>query len=393
MDAIERARRRRRGGASQGLGLPLGSALAGNDVTLLADAAHTFPQMLDAIASAEDHVHVETYRIQSDETGWTFARALAAKARAGVEVRVLADAVGSIFASSALVRAIEDAGGRFAFYRPLRLGHAPRFWHRRDHRKILMVDGRVAFVGGSNLCDEHRPLDPGGPEWRDTNLRIAGPAARELAKIFRRGWWSATGEELAPHRYLPHTDALASGDHTVVALANREWRKRHTIRRGYLTAFHRAERSIHLTQAYFIPDRGIQRALFAAVKRGVDVQVLLGGVSDVPAVQHATRHLYGRLLAHGVRIHEWPDRVLHAKTVCVDGLWSVIGSYNLDHRSFRHNLEVVVAVKGEPLGRAMDELFAHDVARSREVTLDRWRQRTVWQRLQGRVWFALRHWL
>ncbi len=393
MDLPPRFRARGRARATSSTSLPLGPPIAGNEVTLLADAAHTFPSMLAAIAAATHHVHVETYRIQSDETGWRFAHALAAKARAGVEVRVLADAVGSIFASASLVRAIQDAGGHFSFYRPLTLGHAPRFWHRRDHRKILVVDGRVAFVGGSNLCDEHQPLAPGGPEWRDTNLRVEGPAVREIAKIFRRDWWSATGEQLAAQRYLPHTDALAGGDHTVVALANREWRKRHTIRRGYLTAFHRAERSIHLTQAYFIPDRGIQRALFAAVRRGVDVHVLLGGVSDVPAVQHATRHLYGRLLAHGIRIHEWPGRVLHAKTVCVDGLWSVVGSYNLDHRSFRHNLEVVVAVRGESLGRAMDELFHHDVGMSREVTLARWNERSWWQRLQGRFWFALRHWL
>lgn len=372
---------------------PLGQLLPGNDATLLADAEHTFPSMLAAIESATDHVHLETYRIQSDDTGWSFAEAIAAKARAGVEVRVLADAVGSIFATSKLVRLIEEAGGRFTFYRPIRLGEHPAFWHRRNHRKILVVDGAVGFVGGSNLCDEHRPSQPGAEAWRDTNVRLEGPVVRELAKQFRRAWWSATGEELAATRYLPPSSPVVGGAHGALVLANREWRRRHTIRRGYLSAFHRARRSIHLTQAYFIPDRGIQRALAAAVRRGVDVQVLLGGISDVPAVQHATRHLYGRLLARGIRIHEWPGRVLHAKTVCVDGEWSVIGSYNLDHRSFRHNLEIVVAIAGEPIGRDMDALFARDVALSREVTLARWQQRSWWQRLQGTLWFSLRHWL
>lgn len=372
---------------------PLGELHHGNDATLLADAEHTFPSMLNAIENATDHVHLETYRIQSDDTGWSFADALAAKARAGVEVRVLADAVGSIFASSRLVRAIEDAGGRFRFYRPIRLGEPPAFWHRRDHRKILVVDGRIGFVGGSNLCDEHLPSQPGAAAWRDTNVRLAGPVVRELAKQFRRAWWSATGEELEAARYLPWSTPIAGGSHGALVLANREWRRRHTIRSGYLSAFRHARRSIHLTQAYFIPDRGIQRALAAAVRRGVDVQVLLGGISDVPAVQHATRHLYGRLLARGIRIHEWPGRVLHAKTVCVDGNWSVIGSYNLDHRSFRHNLEIVVAIAGEPLGRALDRLFERDLSLSREVTLSQWHERSWWQRLQGTLWFSLRHWL
>ncbi|MBK7975602.1 MAG: hypothetical protein IPK07_20735 [Deltaproteobacteria bacterium] len=224
-------------------------------------------------------------------------------------------------------------------------------------------------------------------------MRLEGPVVRELGKQFRRAWWSTTGEELDPARYLPSSPPVVGGGHAALVLANREWRRRHTIRRGYLSAFRHARRSIHLTQAYFIPDRGIQRALAAAVRRGVDVQVLLGGISDVPAVQHATRHLYGRLLSRGIRIHEWPGRVLHAKTVCVDGSWSVIGSYNLDHRSFRHNLEIVVAIAGEPLGRAMDELFARDLSLSREVSLARWRERSWWQRLQGALWFAARHWL
>lgn len=372
---------------------PLGNLLGGNDATLLADAERTFPSMLEAIASATDHVHLETYRIQSDDTGTRFAEALAARAREGVEVRVLADAVGSIFASSRLVHTIEDAGGRFRFYRPIRLGEHPAFWHRRDHRKILVVDGRVGFVGGSNLCDEHLPSQPGGAAWRDTNVRLEGPVVRELAKEFRRSWWTVTGEELDASRYLPPTAAIAGGSHGALVLANREWRRRHTIRRGYLSAFRHARRSIHLTQAYFIPDRGIQRALAAAVRRGVDVQVLLGGISDVPAVQHATRHLYGRLLSRGIRIHEWPGRVLHAKTVCVDGNWSVIGSYNLDHRSFRHNLEIVAAIAGDRLGSAMDELFRRDVALSREVTVASWRSRSRWQRLLGTFWFWLRHWL
>ncbi len=367
-----------------------GGATTGNRVRMLTDADETFPVMLEAIAAAADHVHIEIYRIQSDHTGFRFAEALAQSARRGAAVRVLADAVGSMFASTELVRVIVDAGGLFSFYRPPGLRLAPSSWHRRDHRKIVVIDGRIGFVGGSNLCDEHLPPTSGGAPWRDTNLRIEGPAVRELAKVFRRAWLAATREPLDAVRYLPPVPA--AGEAEVAVIDNREWRKRHTIRRAYYRAFRDAQRSIHLTQAYFLPDRRMRRALAAAARRGVSVRVLLGGSSDVPAVQHATRHLFGRLLNGGIRVHEWPGRVVHAKTVCVDGRWAVVGSYNIDHRSFRHNLEIVVLVSDEELGAAIDSRFSDDLAQGVEITLAGWRARSLWQRLRSAFWYALAHW-
>jgi cardiolipin synthase len=263
--------------------------------------------------------------------------------------------------------------------------------NQRDHMKILVVDGEVGFTGGMNVGDEYAPLEEGGGGWYDMEVCVRGPVVSELDTLFARSWGQATGETVArledrvPDAPPPHVMAAVIDNFGV--------RNRSRKRIAYLHAIRASQTSVCLMSAYFIPDRGLRRSLRAAARRGVQVDVVVPSVSDVGVVLAASRHLYARLLRGGVRIHEWPDRMMHAKTGVIDGVWSTIGSYNLDRRSLFHNLEVSVVIADASFGARMQQIFDDELARSREVTLSEclarpWPER-VWQ------WFChlWRYWL
>ncbi|MRG95323.1 cardiolipin synthase ClsB [Polyangium spumosum] len=361
---------------------------------LLQDGAQAFPAMLEAIAHARSTLCLETYILRDDHVGQTFACALAERARAGVEVNLLYDAWGSSV-SSEYVEGLREAGARVVAFRPVlhALQNRKLLRHvvRRNHRKSLIVDSQIAFTGGINLCDDYAPRDLGGAlPWRDTHLALEGPAAMELQYYFLRTWKKAKGPALDEPLY-----SLASRrpDPRVRVITSDVHRGRAGIRDAYRAAIKKATRRIWITNAYFLPSLGFLHALSEAAKRGVDVRIMVPGTTDVPAVLHASRSIYGRLLEAGARLYEWKGRVLHAKTAVIDGYWSTVGSSNLDMQSLRQNLEANALVEDERFGLAMEAMFLSDVPHCEEVTASRWEKRPPWERAASWAAYLFRDWL
>ncbi|MFZ1866033.1 MAG: phospholipase D-like domain-containing protein, partial [Polyangiales bacterium] len=320
----------------------------------------------------------------SDRTGRQFADALMKKAGEGVRVRVIYDAVGSIQSDQRMFARMRDAGCEVEEFNPIAPWRA-RFQvglvNHRDHRKLLVVDGQVGFTGGVNLGDEWAPSDAGGGGWRDDTVRIEGPAVEQMRLVFEHGWRLIAGSATAIEpRSLPAKAGDGSGSRVLV-LANHYPGERRVIRHAYLRRIHGARRLVCITNSYFVPDGPIQRALARAVSRGVEVRIIIPGRSDVTAAWHAARKLYGRLLESGIQLYEWQGSMLHAKTAVVDGQWCTIGTYNLDSRSFRFNLEVVATIEDSAVAGAMEQRFAEDLANTKPVSYAEWRDRALSARM------------
>ncbi|HET9597404.1 MAG TPA: phospholipase D-like domain-containing protein [Anaeromyxobacteraceae bacterium] len=319
---------------------------SGGDVALLDGGPAAYPRMLAAIAAAAHHVRLEVYAFAHDGVGRRFVEALAAAARRGVRVAVVIDGWGSAADGREVAALLRDAGCEVAVYNPLAALLAGRF--RRNHRKILLVDDAVAFLGGINVGDAYgRPGEPGGARWLDLALEIRGPVAVWLA------------ERLA-HRRAPappgplrvHLSGLGGG---------------RALRRRYLKALGAARAEVRIAHAYFLPDRRLVRSITAAARRGVAVTLLLPGVSDVPFARAATRRLYRQLLRAGVRIHEWQETVLHAKVAVADRRRLLLGSFNLDPFSLA-NLETLVEVNDPALAGEAAAWMDRIVAGARPVS-------------------------
>lgn len=359
----------------------------GNRVEILTDGGPFFRALLAAIESAEHYVLLESYIVVADDAGWRVARALAARSRAGVEVAFCFDGYGSMGLDPELIRHLEDAGVKLLAFRPISVFRRIWPWSKRNHRKTLVADGQVGIVGGLNLASEYLPLEEGGEGWRDTAVRVEGPAVAELESMFRNLWAHEKGPVL---ERLPKLPARFPGGEQARFLGNYARRDRAFIRRAYLLAIFSAQRTIRICNAYFIPDRVIRRALIRAAQRGVTVEIIVAGRTDVPPALYATRSYYSRFLGHGIRIYEWHDRVLHAKTAVIDGEWSTIGSFNLDYLSSFRNLEVNAAIIGKRIGGAMDDQFEADRARSRRIDLALWKVRPLSMRLFEWIFRALK---
>jgi cardiolipin synthase A/B len=322
-----------------------GSSASGlESVALLDGGAEAYPRMLLAIAGAQRTVHLEVYAFAPQGVGARFILALARAAGRGVAVKVVIDGWGSARGGRAVAAALQAAGCAVRIYNRLRALLVGRYG--RNHRKILLVDDAVAFLGGINIGDENM-ADGDRPGWADVALEIRGPECARLGHMIRR----------EPHR-------LVSGSLRIfLSRLGGGWR----LRRRYLKAFARARDRIQLAHGYFLPDRGIIRAITSAARRGVQVRLLLAGRSDVPFARAATRSLYRRLLASGVRIHEWSGSVLHAKVATIDGRRLLVGSFNLDPLSLS-NLEALVEVEGTPVVEQGEAWIQDHFARSRSIT-------------------------
>lgn len=350
----------------------------GNRLTLYTRGCDLFAAMADAIEDAREAVHLETYIFGDDDTGRTFAELLAKKARAGVPTRLIFDSVGSIDMDPRLETLMRNAGVTILEYHPVAPWRPRWAWNKRDHRKILVCDGRVGFTGGMNLCHEHAPAELGGQDWPDAHVKVEGPAAHELDRLFREVWFKQK------NRWFDSSGGPEEvrGTSRVRVVGNHEILRRLVIREAYVNALRAAREEVLIANSYFIPDWRIRRALRRAAKRGVSVRVLVPGVSDVKSVRHAMRATYGSLLTHGVRVFEWQGPMLHAKAVVVDKQWCAVGSYNLDHRSLRHNLEVNLHCLDRPLAEELTSHFERALEGSREISLDDWRRRPWTDRLQ-----------
>jgi cardiolipin synthase A/B len=362
-------------------------------LTLLKDGGQTFSSMLDAIASARRTICFETYILRSDRTSFRFAEALAERARAGVEVSVLYDAWGSSV-SGAMLEALHKAGARTLAFHPLRFSGRRRELigrvTRRDHRKSLVVDSRVAFTGGVNISDDYAALEDGGAGWRDTHLRIEGPAALELEYFFLRTWRRAFGEPVDERLYGGEG---RRADPRVSVITSDLRRGQLGIREAYREVFASAKERIFITNAYFLPTLRFIHEIVEAARRGVDVRIMVGGTTDVPAVLYASRSIYEVLMAAGVRLFEWQGRVLHAKTAVIDGWWSTVGSSNLDHQSLRHNLEANAIIASERFAGALEAMFHQDLEHCEEIVPARWQRRPTWARAASWCAYLLRAWL
>lgn len=352
----------------------------GNRLTLFVRGKDLYAAMAEAIEAATEAVHLETYRLGHDETGKAFALLLARAAKRGVRVRLIFDSVGSIELPPETETLMRNAGVQILEYHPVAPWRPRWAWNRRDHRKILVCDGRVGFIGGMNLSDEHAPKEDGGLDWPDAHARVEGPAAHELDRMFRAVWHKETARWFEAH---PHP-ASPPGGAAVRIVGNHELLKRFEIREAYANALRAAQTEVAIANSYFIPDWRIRRSLGQAASRGVSVRVLVPGISDVPSAWYAMRSTYGSLLARGVRIFEWQGPMMHAKAVVVDGKWCAVGSYNLDHRSLQHNLEANLQTTDAAFAADLLKTFELGVAGAHEITLADWTARSWVERAKER---------
>lgn len=381
-------------------GVPL---IAGNKCTLLFDGPQTIAAMLQAIAGARDHINFETYIFDQDELGEKFASALIEKQQQGVRVNIIYDSVGTIGTPAAFFQRMRQAGIRLVEYNPVNPAKVSGDgWklNNRDHRKILIVDGKVAFTGGINISATYaksslfrsagRPTDKREVGWRDTHIRIEGPAVQAFQWLYVQQWATQAREELPDADYFPRP--VIAGDKLVRVLGS-DPGGQFEIYKAYALAMQEARQSIHLTSAYFVPDRQTVDALTGAARRGVDVRIVVPGVSDLGLVAYAGHAYYDQLLEAGVKIHQLKLAVLHAKTAVIDGQWSTVGSTNIDTRSFLHNSEINVIVMGGAFGGEMERAFQEDLRDSNAITLDAWRRRPWLQRMKEWAARALGYWL
>ena len=363
----------------------------GHRIRVLIDGDEAFPAMLAAIARARRHVHLETYIVRADRTGRTFADALSERARSGVQVRLLYDGFGAFPLSSAYLADLRRAGVETLEYRPVRRRRRRwtwKRWLRRDHRKILVVDGEIGFVGGINIADDYASRSSGGLGWRDTHASIQGPLVSDLEEMFRTTWHDAGG---APYPAFPpeaSESVAVPGSELAAAVGSDLVGRRGMIRRHLVHAIRSARHHVYIANAYFVPDRALRRALRRAARRGVDVALIVPGKSDVRSVQWAGERTYTGLLRDGVRVNLWVGSHMHAKTVAIDDTWASIGSYNLDYISLFWNMEVVVEIVGPETPVRLREQFERDLAHCQALDYATWRRRSWWRRL--RSWFFYR---
>jgi len=360
----------------------------GNAVELLLDGPQTHAAMLDAILSAEHHVHLETYIFADDEVGTEFADALAEKARAGVAVRVIYDSIGSRTASGDFWAELEQAGVVVRTFNPADPieDQNPFDIDTRDHRKLLIVDGRVAFTGGINIDRNyvHASDAVGGDSsssgWRDTHIRIQGPAVAAFQQLFV-GLWEMLDEPLAEPPYAPPARRQDAG-HTLVRVLSGVGGDTDVsqIWVAYQAAAKVARDRIWITQSYFAPDEELMEALREAAERGVDVRILVAGFSDSQVLLNASRAYYADLLDASIKVYESQEQILHAKTMAVDGYWSTVGSSNLDYLSFLHNHEANAVILGPEFAAQLEDVFLADLEHAKQIDAHQWRKRSLWQR-------------
>jgi cardiolipin synthase len=382
----------------------VGSPLfVGNKVVLLQDGAATYAAMFAAIRNARDHINLESYIIDDDEVGQQFADLLLVQQRRGIQVNIIYDSVGAFNTPKAFFERLSEGGIAVLEFNPLNPLETKKEWliNNRDHRKLLVVDGQIAFIGGINISSVYssgsgarrRPkvaetvagntaenAVKNAAGWRDTHLQIEGPVVAELQKLFIGTWEKQRGKPLAVKDYFP---ALKTqGKDIVRAIGSTPDDPYSLIYLTLISAIGNAERQIQLTNAYFVPDAQLLKSLIDAAARGVDVKIILPGHSDSDLTFYAGRSHYTALLKAGVKIYERRGALLHSKTASIDGVWSCVGSANLDWRSFIDNDEVNAVILGREFAGQMQIMFAKDLEASEAIAPASWEQRSLILRLK-----------
>ncbi|MDP8256466.1 MAG: phospholipase D-like domain-containing protein [Candidatus Alcyoniella australis] len=358
--------------------------LGADRIELFRNGRELYPRMLGDIERAQRAIHWEMYIFADDPVGELFRDALARRAAAGVEVLLLVDALGSLGTPSTFFDSVRRAGGTVRFFNPLALWRhgGGRYralpWDRRDHRKLLVIDHELAYVGGINLGNQFL-------HWEDLQLRVEGPGAARLAESFQSVWRADPRilfrRMLEPYRstsrLIDVLDGFPAPDYS-------------PIKKAYVSIIKRARSTLWLSQSYFFPSRKLRRELAKAVARGVDVRLMLPAHSDIYVVEMASRRLYAKLLKQGVRIYLYEPTMLHTKWACVDGRQSIVGSANLDPVSLFHTLEIDLLIRSEELAAQLEELFKHNIERCRALDFTSWSRRPWLDRLRERLWYRLR---
>ena len=347
-------------------------ALTGNNVVLLPDGTSFFPVMLDTIQSAQHHLHLEFYTWKNDKAGMTVRDALTAAARRGVRVRVLVDEIGSLTLRESFFDGLVAAGGKFSWFSTFSPRRGRFHLNLRNHRKLLIADGSTAMTGGMNVGNEYWGSG-GHPPWRDLGIRLRGPVVSQFAEIFAQDWYFSAQEELTSREYYPHQQP--AGGVTVQVVPGGPDNEVNEIQLATITLINRATQTVKLMTPYFVPEPPLLTALQLAAMRGVRVELLVPAKCDHFYLTHVMRSYYDELLVHGVIIHEYQARGLHAKVMTVDGAVTMCGSANLDIRSLRINFELNVVVASEQLASTQERIFQTAVEESLLITLEQYHQR------------------
>ncbi|MDT5062543.1 MAG: cardiolipin synthase [Acidobacteriota bacterium] len=349
-------------------------------VEVLTNGEVFYEAELEAIRAARHSVHIEAYIFQKGEVSRKFVEALTERARAGVKVRMTIDAAGSFATWESYFKELRAAGGRVCWYHPFRWRTLARF-NNRTHREIIVVDGLTAFIGGAGVADHWYTGKGKNPRWRDTMFRIEGDPVVSLQSAFTENWLESSGEILTGRDYFPPSE-IENEMETLIVDSSPGAGGSTRARILFQTLLASAQKSIHITTPYFLPDKSVRKELVrAATERGVEVKIIVPGKhSDHMLTRSSSRRLFGELLKAGAEIYEYEKSMIHAKTLMIDGLWSVIGTTNFDNRSFGLNDEINLAARDEKLTARIAEDFAADLVESREVSYEEWRHRSIFER-------------
>jgi cardiolipin synthase len=359
----------------------------GNSVQVFTNGAQFYPAMRDAMQAATASINLEAYIFRPGEVVDMMIEVMVERARAGVEVRLVVDAIGSSTFAGERLRRLRDAGCKVEFYQRMTWYRLHRI-NNRTHRELLVIDGRVAFAGGAGVADVwYKPVD-GEPAWRDTMARIEGPIVSALQGVFAENWLECCGEILTSPRDWPPLEAAGEAEAMLVKSSPAD--RATSSRVVFQMLIEGAVSEIDISTPYFLPDRALRRALIRAAQRGVRVRVLVPGpLTDEGFVRLASRRMYGELLDGGIRIWEYKPAMTHVKALIIDGVWAVIGTTNMDNRSFEHNDEVNVAFREAGVTARLRRDFEADLAASDEMTARVWAARSPFEKLVGPVCWIL----
>ena len=346
---------------------------------VLTNGAQFYPAMLEAIGQAQHSINMECYIFRSDETGRRFMDALMERARAGINVTLVVDAIGSFRFGFSGIREMREAGcrvelyQRFTWYRLARLNN-------RTHRELLIVDGKVAFVGGAGVGRQWEKGEHGKMPWRDTMARVTGPVVASIQGVFAENWVECCGEILCGPEYFP--ELPKTGDTSALVIKSSPADRATACRVVFQMLIESAGKHIRINTPYFLPDRALRQAFIASARRGVKIEIIVpGSYTDQRWVRLVSRRKYNELLREGIRIYEYRAGMTHAKVLNIDDLWVILGTTNFDNRSFEHNDEVNVAIRDEEMSARLTGDFTVDLTCCEEVTLDTWKQRPLVEKI------------
>ena len=366
-------------------GLSHGVVMEGNSAEIIQNGEF-FDVVMDAIAKAKKSIHFESFLWKQGKLGKKLVEALCERARAGVTVRVLVDAKGCDSMGDEACTQLTKAGVKFARFHPMNLRHVGVMNHR-DHRKILLIDGKTAFVGGHCIVDEWKEETDGKGPYRDLSVRLTGPAVHQVQSTFSENWVGTTGELFAGEDYFPTLEE--KGDLKVHVARVNPAMSAPAVKILHHMVICTAKKRLWIQNPYFLPEPEAIDAMGAAVKRGVDVRVMVPSAeaSDMPMVQHAAHRNFGKLLGVGVRIFEFPTTLLHQKVMTVDGVWSAVGSTNFDDRSFEINDEITLGIQGKDFAKQLEAIFAEDQKACKELNAKEWNARGPMHKLKDHFYY------